>query len=420
MQLDSAPILDQRDLSSDRSAEIELLLCCSHTHPNEHQLARIQSLVRQQLDWTYLLERATYHHILPLIDRQLQQIDDRVIPADAIDRIRANFNDNFQHNLRLTSELVKLGRLFELRSIPMLSFKGPILARIAYENLALRQFIDLDILVYEIDVIRTSQLLISQGYQPQFTLTDRQQTVYTKLRSEQWFWHEEKQICVDLHWSILPNSYSFTPDPQLIWQQIDRVEFGSQSIATLNPEHLLLFLCAHGAKHNWSRLYWICDLAELLRTHEHLDWKYLLDLSGRFGSKKMLFLGLYLASQFLESTLPENISIELESDSTLSLLSTQIHELLFHPQHVDESSISTPSVYVAKAESPPLASIIKQDFIYRQTMTSSRDRLWYWIDTILTPTPLEWQIVSLPQMFFWMYYSIRLMRLTIKYLRGSA
>jgi hypothetical protein len=416
MQLDSAPILDQRELGSDRSAEIELLLCCSHTHPDERQLTRIQNLVRQQLDWTYLLERATYHNVLPLIDRQLRKIEDYAIPADVVEQIHVNFNNNFQSNLRLTAELVKLSRLFEARSIPMLSFKGPILAQIAYGNLALRQFVDLDILVAETDVIYANQLLFSQGYQSQFTLTDRQQHVYTGLRSEQWFWHEQKQICVDLHWSILPKHYSFTPDPQLLWQQIERIDFGSQSVATLSPEHLLLFLCAHGAKHNWSRLYWICDIAELLRTHKHLDWTYLLNLTGRFGSEKMLLLGLHLASQFLESALPKNILIKLASDSTLPLLATQIHELLFYPQYVDELSISTPSVYVAKGESPPLASIAKQDFIYRQTMTSFRDRIWYWIDTILTPTPLEWQIVTLPQVLFWIYYLIRLLRLTIKYL----
>jgi Uncharacterised nucleotidyltransferase len=293
--------------------------------------------------------------------------------------------------------------LFETQQVPMMSFKGPILAQIAYGNLALRQFVDLDILVAEADVIATSQLLISQGYESQFTLTDRQQNVYTGLRSEQWFWHEEKQLCIDLHWAILPKQYSFTPDPQLLWTKTNLVEFGSQSVATLSPEHLLLFLCAHGSKHNWSKLYWICDIAELLRTNRDLDWGYINSLAGKFGSQRMLWLGLYLAHEFLDATLPEFLLFQLESDSKLPILSTQIKEILFQTQ-----AICTDFV-----EKTPTNS---QDAIYRQTMTSFRDRGWYWIDTILTPTPLEWQIITLPQPLFPLYYLIRLIRLSLKHI----
>jgi Uncharacterised nucleotidyltransferase len=419
MKLDSVMILAQRDLESDRDSEIELLLCCSRTHPDPLQLDRIQALVQQQLDWNYLLERATYHNLLPLLDRQLQQIDPQAIPPEVIAQLRANFNDNFQRNLRLTAELVKLSRLFESQQVPMMSFKGPILAQIAYGNLALRQFVDLDILVAEADVVATSRLLVSQGYESQFTLTDRQQTVYTELRSEQWFWHEEKQLCIDLHWSILPKHYSFTPDPQLLWTKIDLVEFGAQSVATLSPEHLLLFLCAHGSKHNWSKLYWICDIAELLRTNRDLDWRNIHDLAGRFGTQRMLFLGLYLAHQLLDAILPEALLIQLDSDPTLPILSTQIQEQLFQSPAICEDSIPLQRRHTtenSKFSNSKASTTSLQDAIYRQTMTSFRDRGWYWIDTILTPTPLEWQIVALPQPLFPLYYLIRLIRLILKYI----
>ena len=395
MTLASATIPAQ----SSGQAEIELLLCCSNTHPDPHQLTRIQALVRQPLDWTYLVERATHHNILPLVDRQLQQIDSSSIPSEVLAQIHANFDGNFQRNLYLTAELLKLSRLFETHQIPMLSFKGPILAQIAYGNLALRQFLDIDILVPEADVVRANQLLVDRGYQSQFALTESQQIVYAELRNEQWFWHEEKQVCVDLHWSILPKHFSFTPDPHLLWLKTERVEFGSQSIDTLTPEHLLLFLCAHGAKHNWWRLYWICDIAELLRTHPDLDWASIHSLAGRFGTKRMLFLGLYLAHQLLGAVLPLSVLTEIESDPTLPILSIQIQERLFQIQASSDDSWTW------------------RDYaIYRRTITSLKDRIWYWVDTILPPTPLEWQIVALPRPLFPLYYLVRLVRLILKHL----
>ncbi|WP_310423328.1 nucleotidyltransferase family protein [Chamaesiphon sp. VAR_48_metabat_135_sub] len=403
MKLASTITLEQNDRQFERQSEIELLLCCSRTHPDSLQINQIQALVRQPLDWNYILERATYHNVLPLLDRQIQQLKPGTIPTEVIEQLQANFNENFQRNLHLTAELVKLSRLFESQSIPMMSFKGPILAQIAYGNLALRQFVDLDILVAEADVLATSQLLISQGYESQFALTDRQQTVYTGLRSEQWFWHEEKQLCIDLHWSILPKYYSFTPDRQLLWTKTNLVEFGSQSVTTLNAEHLLLFLCAHGSKHNWSKLYWICDIAELLRTNRDLDWEYISSLVGKFGTQRMLWLGLYLAHQLFSANLPESLLFQLESDSKLPILFTQIKEIIFHPQAICAGLVEKTSTN-------------SQDAVYRQTMTSFRDRSWYWIDTILTPTPLEWQIVTLPQALFPLYYLIRLIRLSLKHI----
>jgi Uncharacterised nucleotidyltransferase len=436
MKLDAVMTPGLNGLRSDRDLEVELLLYCSRTHPDAVQLQRIQTLVQQPLDWTYLLERATYHSVLPLLagvaspveNRQLQHLKSHTIPSTVIEQLRSNFNENFQRNLRLTSELVKLSRLFEDRSIPMLSFKGPVLAQIAYGNLALRQFLDLDILVTEADVIPASQLLVSQGFEPQFTLTDRQQTVYAGLRNEHTFWHEEKQLCVDLHWAVIPKHYSFTPDPQILWSKIDLINFGLQSVATFTPEHLLLFLCAHGAKHNWSRLYWICDIAELLRTHQDLDWETINSLAGKFGTQRMLYLGLYLAHQFLDATLPEFVLIQLKSDSKLPSLAIHIQQTLFQISATDDDSIWQSKHSIAKdvvtsldpIDAKPIVAIASksnlQDFIYRQTMTSLSDRMWYWIDIILTPTPLEWEIVSLPRPLFPIYYLIRLIRLTTKYL----
>src|SRR5207244_11975507 len=57
---------------------------------------------------------------------------------------------------------------------------------------------------------------------------------------------------------------------------------GGTLVRTLSAEHLLLVLCAHGAKHCWERLGWICDVAELLRGTPALD------LSGMLAQARSL------------------------------------------------------------------------------------------------------------------------------------
>ena len=63
----------------------------------------------------------------------------------------------------------------------------------------------------------------------------------------------------------------------------------------------------------------------------------------------------------------------------------------------------------------PIPPSLDRDAIDRMTMASIGDRSWYWIDTMLTPTPLEWEIINLPQWLFPLYYWIRLIRLILKH-----
>jgi Uncharacterised nucleotidyltransferase len=408
MKLDAIS-MKEIDRSDSLRPEVELLLCCSHTQTDPARQARIHALVQQELDWEYILERSSYHGILPLLDRQFQSLtfdlsktsDLALIPPAIIATIHSNFNKNLHGNLRLTVELLKLSRLFEQRSIPMLSFKGAVLAQAAYGNVGLRQFVDIDILVPEADVARASELLVSQGYQPQFNLTAKQQFLHAKIHSEQWFWHEEKQVCIDLHWSVLRKHYTFTPTEKILWAKLDRVNFAEQSVATLSPEHLLLFLCAHGSKHNWSRLAWICDLAELLRVNRSIDWEYIHNLTGQFGTQRMLYLGLYLAHKLLDADLPPSVLAKCDLDRKLPILAARIQASLFQPPAAPADS-NLPDMY--------------HEDIYRQTMVAIPDRIWYWIDSLFTPTPLEWEIIDLPQALFPLYYGIRSIRLVLKHI----
>ena len=376
--------------------EIELLLCCARTRTNRELADKIQQLVQQDIDWQYFVATAQYHGIVPLIYGQLQGF--KAVPAEVRSGLEGAYNKNAYINMSLTGELIKIQNLLKSQAIPMLAFKGPVLAQLAYNNIAARQFVDLDILVPSKEVAKASQLLTEQGYQPQFHFTEAQEQLYVKVRSEHSFWHPEKEICVDLHWSIMPKYFSFSPEEKFIWdwENCDRVSLGKNKVDTLSKENLLLYLCAHSAKHNWSHLNWICDLAELLSSHPDMDWDLILARTGKLGTRRMLFLGLALARDLLGAMLPSQISQQIESDSEIIALSQQVRSGLF------------------QAETRLLGEFPVAN-IYLKTMSSVRDKLWYWYDAIVTPTPLEWAIISLPKWLGILYYPLRLMRLIIKY-----
>jgi hypothetical protein len=379
--------------------EMELLLCCARTQIDRQCSDRIQHIAQQNINWDYLLNLTAWHQVTPLLSWQLQNTCPDLIPQEVLERLRTASNANAKRNFGLTGELLNLLRLFENNNIPMMPFKGPALAEVGYKNSKLREFLDLDILIPVDFVPQARKLLISQGYEPQFELADTQELIYTKLRHEHMFWHEDKQIALDVHWSLFPLNFSFSDDRNLTWKHQDKIQLSGRAVETLSAESLLLFLCFHGCKHNWARLKSICDLAELIRSQPQIDWNWILSEAERLGIERMVLLSLYLSKHLLDTPLPELLDRRVESSLLVKSLASEVKQLLF--------------------ESSDRGDSLLKNKIYLKTMESSKDKIWYYFNLIFTPTPLEWQIISLPKWLFPLYYLIRPIRLTIKHSLGD-
>ncbi len=381
---------------SKQPPEIELLLCCARTQMEPRYAECISHLVQQNLKWDYVLQTAQWHGVMPLLHWQLKDICPSAVPQSVYEQLHSAFNANAQKSLVLTGELIKIFNLFKEHDIPIIPFKGPVLARSAYDSLALREFVDLDILVPEKWVLQSSKLIISQGYEPVYNLTEAQEAVYVKLRNEHMFWHKDKQITIDLHWSLMPKNFSFSEKDWLLGDRHEQVYLGSNLVETLSAELLLIFLCAHGAKHGWLRLKWICDLAELIRSHQELDWDWTFAQADKLGTKRMLCLGLYLCQDLLGAVLPQHVFQQIHANRHVLTLAFQVQKLIFSPnQHENK--------------------FVKEATIYLKTMESLKDRVWFCFDTVFNPTPLEWAMLPLPTGLFPLYYLIRPVRLTIKH-----
>jgi hypothetical protein len=378
--------------------ELNLLLYCSRTSISAQNQEKILHLVQQPLDWKFLIEMAHLHKVTPLVYSQLNNLCRNSIPSEIAIRLEKFFSANAIKNMALTGEMLKLVKIFQSHHLAVFPFKGSILAKNAYGNIALREFLDLDLLVSESDVVEVSQILIKLGYSPQFTLTKEQQLHYIQSRHELSFWHPEKKIAVDLHWSVLPKNYSFSPNPSLLWKNPQKVDFGNHQIETLSPENLLLFLCAHNAKHNWSCLGWICDVGELIRSSPNLDWDWIETHGGQLGTKRMLHLGLTLVNHLFEVHLPAEMTKTLEANIVTQELAFKVQQDLFTPKKL-------------------ILGVSSLANLYLQTMETKRDITQYWFDKIFRPTPLEWAYVNLPKPLFFLYYPLRTIRLILKQVR---
>jgi hypothetical protein len=385
------------------SPEAELLLCCARTSKDSETASRMTALLREDIDWLRVLELARKHRMMPLLYWHLGVGAFEAIPTHFSEELRSSFHQNSLRNLQLTGELLRITRTFEAHTIPIVPYKGPVLAAMAYENLALREFNDLDILVHKQDVARARDLLISMGYRQQNRLAKAQEAAFLKTQREYVFARKDGTV-VELHWAVMPRILSFELEPEDLWDRVSSITLGGDTVSTFSPDDTLLFLCAHGSKHFWYRLAWICDVAELIRVTETIDWERLTEHAGRLGAQRMLFLGLLLANDLIGSPLPQGVTEKIQSDRVVKSLATQVQGWLF--QESGKSSDIFAKDLAEESSFHPFRVRIRERF---------RDKVLYSTRTALTPTPEDWEFLTLPQPLFPLYYVLRPLRIGARY-----
>ncbi len=159
-------------------------------------------LCRAGLDWEFLLREARRHSVLPLLDRGLRLHDGTRPPAPVRELLRAACRLTQRRNLALTAELLRILAALEDAGIAAVPFKGPVLAALAYGDLALRPFGDLDVLVRERDMARARAALVKRGYLPEFAFSAAGERAFRKAECALQFRHAGRDVVLELHWRL--------------------------------------------------------------------------------------------------------------------------------------------------------------------------------------------------------------------------
>jgi hypothetical protein len=282
--------------------ENELLLLCARSQMRQEHQEKVTRLTQEHLDWVYLLAMAAQHGILPLLFQNLSACYD-VIPHLYLGQLRAFYMTNSMRNQFLAKELITLQRDFKIQGIFTIPFKGPALAVLAYGDLSLREFVDLDILVHQtqlsqaFDVLKDKGFLLKGNDREEDQAHSPHRKTYTFTRGK-----GLAEIRIDLQSSIIGPHFSFQIDDTTVLSRVNEIPLAEGWVPSLAVEDLLIILCIHGSKHLWEKTKWICDIAELMQRHQNtLNWNVVTEQATRFGCRKMLELGLHIA-QYLEHT----------------------------------------------------------------------------------------------------------------------
>ncbi|MGH9942334.1 MAG: nucleotidyltransferase domain-containing protein [Pyrinomonadaceae bacterium] len=389
----SAAASAARNIAAAR-AEVELVFLCARTRMDQSRARAIESLASSGLDWDFVTDYAARHGLTPLVTRHLHELCPHLVPVAASSRLRQLQQRTAALNTYLAHELLVVVREFERQGISAIAWKGPSLAVSAYGRLSLRQFCDLDILLRKEDVPRAAEILRGRGYALTPALDEVQLTMMLRTQCNLAFARDERRVIVELHWDVAAKNFSAPFDREELWQRAGETPLNGGSVKTLAPEDLLLSLCVHGAKHQWERAAWVCDVAELLRAESGLDWGRLTLKARRSGSERLLWLGLSLAGKLLDAPLPPEIVREIACDPSLGRLCTIVSRRLLHEDGLRGG----------------VSGLTGQIMFQLGARRRLRDKVRY-LGFVLSPTDEDLRRVKLSRRFTPLYYLLRPLRM---------
>lgn len=382
--------------------EIDLLLLCARNAPAPDATARVEELLHAGIDWDFFLSLASRHGALPLVYRRLNESFPTLVPENQLSRFRERYRRNAARNLFLTCEMSRVIDALKQAGIEAIPYKGPAVAVAAYGDTALRQFLDLDILVRPRDVRRATALLVREGFTPHFNLKNaREQEAFLRLSYVQLFTRAEDQLAIELHWNVAPRFFNFPLNVERLWEYDGKLTLAGREVRAVAPELLVLLLCAHGNKDLWARLEWVCGVDALIRREHGVDWGRLLREAESLGSLRILLLGLSLSKDLLETPLPAQVSRLIDATPAVAALGAIVRRRMF----VDE---------------PRLPTLLEQVGFHTRSKDDLQSRLIYCARLALTTTPVDWAAINVPPSLSFVHALARPFRLAKKYLAHPA
>ncbi|HEX2722478.1 MAG TPA: nucleotidyltransferase family protein [Gemmatimonadaceae bacterium] len=273
---------------ADANAELVTWLC--RVHLSEAGRLRVHQLLDKGIDWEALLRRSVGWDVDALVLSNLRTKFAGSMPAEFGLQFHALERARRTAAIAMTLKGVAVYRRLDA-VVPTIVLKGPAVGVRAYGDPSLRRFGDVDFLVAEKHAGRARDFLLSEGFQSSYPARRESSLVRGGHALE----FDNGSIKIDLHSRLLSKYLGVDLEHLGIWENSATIICAGQSIRALAVEHEVLFLCAHGAKHEWSNAMWISDLANIAATLTPSQAERILDIASELHCERLLWLGLHLA-----------------------------------------------------------------------------------------------------------------------------
>lgn len=362
--------------------------------PDHRELAGRPPCLPSEIDWPKFMKLATNHHVLPLVYRALKSMADGMagIPPEWFAQLRSRHMSIAAYDIRAMALLYRLQRLMESQGIQLVPIKGPALALLAYGDVALRQFEDLDLLVRQEDVLRAVELLERDGYRLR-ELSDSVCRARYAATLQNWSLEKGGSPPLDLKPVLVSHTLCGPASAEFMASACQRIQIDEKRFLQVpGPEAMLLAVCLDGASEMWFKLSAVADVGALLAKYPDRDWGGFLGAAARLGQRRSLLVGAGLAEELLGCGLPPAFREGDRQDPVARRLARQAAERL-------------------RTLAPRHSFVVRQNWFALQTRERLRDRLRYVSRLLFVPGVFELDAWPLPGVLYPLHSLVRPVRL---------
>ncbi len=381
----------------DNTIYYNLLSACSTPHLLIDDQTRIKDLAAQITDWDALIKMAGICRATPLLCDRLIASNATNIPPETLQKLKRSAIINTARSAHLIQSLAGAMHALSEAGIPAITYKGPVLANEAYDNPSLRVFDDLDIIVHKKDLRRAKQVLENLGYREILKLSDNLENSQFRPARAYVLQHQDNTHNIDLTDRLTNNYLSFELPDKNLWGDKQSIEIDGHTVQTMSNECLILYLCAHGAKHLWFRPTWISDVTGLLvKQRSKINWAKTIQLAQSTDGLRMLLIGIKLANKEYGIEIPQPLERHIKVDNNADSICCEIGHI------------------IRRTPGELGCGKYKRALLYLKMRRSIYSRLRSIMLLIIPPSKADRKVIDLPVALYPLYYLIRPFRLISK------
>jgi hypothetical protein len=240
---------------------------------------------------------------------------------------------NALRSLEQLQELIRISGDFQQAGIPVVVLKGPQLARMVHGREALKESVDLDLLlVHDTDLERAHLLLSRAGY-TQSNLNAHPGKLSRKIfliaKREVHYFNPRNKSHIDLHARAGANTYLTDELFRHVFDDLETFDLDGQPVTIFAREQYLVYLCYHGALHQFSRLGWLMDIrAFALAYQDVMDYGKAISLARKSKSETCLFLAFSLLEKYFDDEVPMVLKQIMPGNKRFNFLENSCYKML--------------------------------------------------------------------------------------------
>lgn len=273
------------------------------------------------MNWDCLLELGGEHSVLGLLAMRLREVDYAGVPPAAREALQNRIRAQHLFTLSMTADLFQVLREFSQGGIESILVKGPVISLLAYGDAAIRNYVDLDLLVRHSDIAAAAQCMEKLGFESDVPLSTIQSD---KIPGEYLFkWPGTRKI-IELHTERTFRYYPLPMRVEDLFARCRQLALDGREVPALSLEDEFVLNCIHGAKHFWERLMWVADIAAVVARHPEMDWRKVQRAARDVGAARMMHLALRLAESLLQVPVPAAMHAVVRGDKAVDRLAGQV------------------------------------------------------------------------------------------------